>query len=81
MSFLAPIAAIATAGASLFGGGDKPAKQENLAFKQLNQTYTPQTQTGVASNNFMAGLLGVPGGDAAGGDAGFDAYLAKVIVG
>jgi hypothetical protein len=62
MGFLAPVLGAVTAVGSLFGGGDKPAKQENVAYKQLNETYTPQTRTGVGANNFMAGLLGVGGG-------------------
>lgn len=73
MSFLAPVAAIA---GSIFGG-DKASSSSssNQAFKELDTTYGPQTHTGVGANNFQAGLLGVPGGDAAGSGAGFKNFL------
>lgn len=80
MGFLASaIPSIIGVGASLLGGGDKSSSSssKNQAFGQLDQVYTPQMQTGVSANNFMAGLLGVPGGDAAGADAGFKSYLSK----
>ena len=77
MGFLGTALGVAGAVGSLFGGGDKPSGSSNQAFDQLQSTYTPQTQTGVQSNNYMAGLLGVPGGDTAGADAGFQSYLDK----
>ena len=75
---IAPVLGAVTAGASLLkGGGDKPAGSGNQAFGYLKDTYAPQASTGVGANNFMAGLLGVPGGDTAGADAGFASYLSK----
>ncbi len=75
MSFLAPVLGIASAAGSLFGGKDKPqqSSSSNQAYGQLNSTYAPQTQTGVASNNFMSQLLGVGSGTP---EAGFERYKA-----
>lgn len=46
----------------------------NKNFDLINSTYTPLAQQGVGATNFLGGLLGVPGGDAAGSSAGFENY-------
>lgn len=77
MGFLAAaIPSIIGAGVSLIGGGKKPAQSDtsNLAFGQIKDTYTPLTQTGVGATNFLGGLLGLPGGDTAGANAGLQNY-------
>ncbi len=53
----------------------KPEKAENRAFGQISSTYGPQMQQGVGATNFLSGLLGVPGGNAEGAQAGFKSYL------
>lgn len=54
----------------------KKAKSEsgNKNLSLINGIYTPAAQQGVASNNILAGALGVPGGNAAGANAGFANY-------
>ena len=54
----------------------KPAKStsDNQAFGLIKDSYAPQIETGNNATNFLAGLLGVPGGDSAGATAAFDSY-------
>lgn len=54
----------------------KAPKQEskNLAYGQINQAYAPTVETGNRATNFIAGLLGVPGGDSSGASAAFERY-------
>lgn len=44
---------------------------------QLNTAYSPSVALGNNSTNFLAGLLGVPGGDSAGADSAFANYKEK----
>jgi hypothetical protein len=60
MSFLKPKPATSTS--------------SNKAYDKINSTYSPVMQQGVGAGNFMSGLLGVPGGDASGANAGFEGY-------
>lgn len=46
----------------------------NQSYGMLSSAYSPTIATGNNSTNFLAGLLGVPGGDAAGANAGFEGY-------
>lgn len=54
----------------------KPAKStsDNQAYGQISSAYMPQVQTGNNATNFLAGLLGVPGGDSSGATAAFGDY-------
>jgi hypothetical protein len=54
----------------------KPATSSsvNKAYDKLSTQYAPVMNQGVGAPNFMSGLLGVPGGDTAGSDAGFQKY-------
>lgn len=46
----------------------------NQAYGALNTAYSPSIATGNNATNFIGGLLGVPGGDAAGAEAGFSRF-------
>lgn len=52
----------------------KPAKSDNLNRQLITNTYTPAMQQGVGATSLIGGALGVPGGNAAGADAGFARY-------
>jgi hypothetical protein len=54
----------------------KPAtsSSSNQAYGQINTAYSPSIAAGTGATNFLAGALGVPGGNTAGADAGFAHY-------
>ena len=52
----------------------KPSGSSNQAYNQVNAAYTPSIAAGTGATNFLAGALGVPGGNTAGADAGFAHY-------
>lgn len=47
---------------------------DNQFAGQINTAYSPSVGLGNGSTNFLAGLLGVPGGDSSGAAAGFQGY-------
>lgn len=46
----------------------------NAAAPWLKETYTPLANSGASAGNFIAGLLGIPGGDSTGAQAAFSGY-------